>query len=165
MDNSKLENIGNIQLFHILRYVNEHHEYNQFSFDDIESDKFKHNCDLACKIMGINDVQFIDYNFILSILIINKNYDFNSKKPTGVIEKPTPNLYSFDIDEYRREYVRISYKHEITSYLVELIQPTITSMENDSDFDYYDGVESDRDYYDGETTDTKFDKSSIRKLK
>jgi hypothetical protein len=74
-------------------------------------------------------------------------------------------LYSFDIDEYRTEYVRISYKHEITSYLVELIKPTFTSMENDSAFDYYDGVESDRDYYDGETTDTKFDKDSIRILK
>lgn len=165
MEISRLVNIGNTQLFHILRYVNENHEYNQFSFDDIESDKFKYNCDLACKIMGVNDVDFIDYNFILATLIINNNYDFNSKKPTGIIEKPTAHLYSFDIDEYRTEFVRKTYKHEMTSYLVELIEPTTVSMEGEGVLSYFDGQETDTDYYDGETTDIKFDKSSIRKLK
>jgi hypothetical protein len=165
MEISKLENIGNVQLFFILKFVNENHSYNKYSFDDIEDDDFKGNCDSACKVAGIGDIDFVDYNFILATLIINKNYDFTSSKPTGIIEKPTAHLYSFDIDEHRVEYVRRSYKHEITSYLVELIRPTVDSMENEGAFDYYDGQETDTDYYDGETTDIKFDKSSIRKLK
>ena len=165
MEISKLENIGNTQLFFILKFVNENHSYNEYSFDDIENSDFKENCDSACKIAGIGDIDFIDYNFILASLIINKNYDFTSSKPTGVIEKPIPHLYSFDFDEHRTEYVRRTYQHEMTSYLVGLIRPTIHSMENEGVFEYYDGKETDVDYYDGETTDIIFDRDSIKRLK
>ena len=86
MEISKLENIGNTQLFFILKFVNENHSYNEYSFDDIENSDFKENCDSACKIAGIGDIDFIDYNFILASLIINKNYDFTSSKPTSITE-------------------------------------------------------------------------------
>jgi hypothetical protein len=161
MENSTLEKIGNAQLFYLLQYVIENNEYNKFSFDDIEDVIFKENCDFACKMVGVSDVNFIDYNFILATLIINKNYDFNSKKPTGIIEKPKPHLYSFDIDEDRTEFVMRSYRHKMTSYLVELLIPTFNSMDQDGAIDYYSGKETEVTYYDGETNSVKLDKDSI----
>jgi hypothetical protein len=165
MENSVLEKIGNSQLFFILKYIVDNHPYNKFSFDDIQDDEFKENCDLSCKLVGIGKIYYIDYNFILATLIINKNYDFTTSRPIGVIEKPKPKLYSFEIDEFRVEYVKRTYENEMTSYLGELIEPTYNSMINDGTFDYYDGREINTDYYNGETTDVNFDKKSITKIK
>lgn len=165
MEKSKLENISNVKLFFLLKYIVENYDYNVFDFDDIGNDRFLSLCGKASLLVGITNIDYIDYNYILSILILNKKFDFTTKKPEGTLVRPSVGLYSFDIDEHRTEYVRRTYNHEIESYLPELIEPMIGSMENEGDFDYYDGHEADTDYYDGETTDINFDKRSIRKIK
>jgi hypothetical protein len=167
MEKSMLENIGNSQLFFILYMVNENHEYNKFSLDDITDDKFIRNCDRACKYVGIDisGIDYVDYNFILATLLINEDYDFTSPKPSGVIKKPTSDLYSFDINEHRVEYVTRTYQHEVTSYLTELTEPTINAMLNNDTIEYYNGYETNTNYYDGETTDVDLDSNSIKKIK
>jgi hypothetical protein len=165
MERSKLENIGNTQLFFLLKKVKDEYYYNKIGYDEIEDSSFLESCDTAGRIVGITDLDFLDYNYINASLILNQDFNFDSSKPDGTLLKPKPSYYSFDIDEFRTEQVRRTYTHESTSYLPELLKPMIDKMETEGVFDYYDGGESDVDYYDGETTDVKFDKSSIRQIK
>lgn len=165
MEKSKFENIGNTQLFFTLKFIVENTSSSRFDYSDIEDSSFRSDCDNAGSIVGITGLDFIDYNYLLSVLLLNKNFDYTTKKPEGTLVRPSVGLYSFDIDEHRTEFVRRTYTHEVESYLPELIQPMTRGMEDEGVFEYYDGRETDTDYYDGETTDVIFDKSSVRKIK
>jgi hypothetical protein len=165
MEKSKFENIGNTQLFFTLKFIVENTSSSRFDYSDIEYSSFRSDCDNASSIVGITGLDFIDYNYLLAVLLLNKNFDYTTKKPEGTLVRPSVGLYSFDIDEHRNEYVRRTYKHEVESYLPELIQPMIRGMEDEGVFEYYEGQETDTDYYDGETTDVNFDRSSVRKIK
>jgi len=165
MEKSKLENIGNTQLFFLLKKVKDEYYYDKIGYGEIEDSHFLESCDTAGGIVGLTDLNFLDYNYINAAIILNQNFNFDSSKPDGTLVRPKPSYYSFDIDEFRTEYVRRTYTHESTSYLPELLKPMIDKMESEGVFDYYDGGESDTDYYDGETTDVKFDKNSVRKIK
>lgn len=169
IEESQLEKIGNVQLFFLLKNVI---AITRFSVKEFVRDKYIMednnyivNCDSAGKIMGIELNYPLDHNYILSTLRKNPEYDFNSAKPNGEIKRPEAHLYSFDYDEHRTEYVRRTYRHEITSYSEELVIPTVKSMEGEGSFEYYEGREVDVDYYDGETTDSDIDSSSVTKIK
>ena len=165
MEKSKFENIGNTQLFFTLKFIVENTSSSRFYYSDIEYSEFRRDCDNAGSVVGITDLDFIDYNYLLAVLLLNKDFDYTTKKPEGTLVRPSVSTYSFDIDEHRTEFVRRTYKHEMESYLPELIQPMIEGMEDEGAFEYYDGQETYTDYYDGETTDIIFDKSSVRKIK
>ena len=163
MEKSRLENIGNVQLYFLLKSVID--LYSGKIGNEIGDEEFRDACDNAGKIIGLTNLDYLDYNYINACIIINNNFDFTTPKPLGVLKRPEAGLYSFDIDEHRIENVRRTYTHEMTSYLEQLLNPMVTGMEQDGNFDYYEGRESDVDYYDGETTDIIFDKKSIRKIK
>lgn len=163
-ENSKLETIGNVQLFFILKNVAKENDYNYFDRGKIENDDFMVDCDSSAKLTGIEDLTYVDYNYILACLIINDDFNFEASKPEGVLKRPEASLYFFDIDEDRTEHVRRTYRHKMVSYMPELVVPTFRGMDYNGDIDYYSGEEVDADYYDGETTSVDIDKSSVTKI-
>jgi hypothetical protein len=155
MERSQLENIGNTQLFFLIKSIANEHSLSDIYRDIyiMDDNSFISACDDAGKIVGLELDFAIDHNYLAATIKLNySDFDFST----------SAHLYRFDIDEYRIEHVRRTYSHEMTSYSKELIKSTVDSMENEGTFDYYDGDEIDVDYYDGETTDVKFDKDSIR---
>ncbi len=166
MERSKLENIGNTQLYFVLkRIVNEFGDDYDFDENDIDRSDFKDECETACKIVGMSEPDYIDYNYILSTLMLNDGFDYSQNKVTGTLNRPEVGLFSFDYDEIRVETVRTTYTHEISSYGRNLVFPTVESMQSDGVFDYYEGSESDRDFIDGETTDANLDYKSLKQIK
>jgi len=162
MEKSKLENIGNTQLFYLLK-----------SFISITNDlspqmddyNLSNNCDEASQIVGVELTFPVDQNYIVATLRLNSSYDFSTQKPNGEIKRPSFGLYEFDIDEHRSEQVRRTYRHTIVSYDKSLVIPTGQMAEGEGWLDYTDGREVDVDYYDGETTDVNYDNSSVTKIK
>jgi len=161
MEKSILENIGNVQLFFLLKEImlvlnNNIPEMNDYGFAD--------SCDKAGKIVGI-ELTYEDYNYIVATLKMNEGFDYSTKKPSGELERPIAAVYWFDVDEHRTESVRRTYRHKMLSYDIDLLIPTAELLQGDGNFGYYDGREVDVDYYDGETNSVEFDRSSIVKIK
>jgi hypothetical protein len=121
MEKSKLENIGNVQLFFLLKKImlvlNDNiPEMNDYGFADL--------CDEAGKIVGL-ELTYEDYNYIVATLKMNEGFDYSTKKPTDELERPIGAIYSFDVDEHRTESVRRTYRHKMLSYDIDLIIPTV----------------------------------------
>jgi len=165
MTKSQLENMGNIQLFYFIKNIG-----NNYSILDIIKDSavmedrdFTDACYESSKIMSI-DLDFPeDFNYIASVIKLNKTFDFTTQRPQGTLLRPTAKEFRFDIDESRTEYVTRTYRNHVTSYSGELVLTTIRSL-NDSGFEYWSGEMVGEDVYDGDTTEVKIDKNSIEKI-
>ena len=161
MEKSKLENIGNTQLFYLLKgFIS----ISQESNPDMDDYNLADNCDEASRIVGLELSYPIDQNYIVATLKLNQNYDFSTQKPNGEIKRPSPGVYEYDIDEHRVENVRRTYRHSMVSYDENLVIPTSVMAEGEGWLDYTDGREVDVDYYDGETTDVSYDYNSVTKI-
>ena len=85
MERSKLENVGNTQLYFVLKRVIE--EYDEpIGSDSIEDSSFMDVCETSCKIVGIGGPYYIDYNYILATLLLNKGFDYSENKVSGTIK-------------------------------------------------------------------------------
>lgn len=165
MTKSKLENIGNVQLFYFIKSIG-----NTYSVSDIiknsevmEDNDFIDACYDSARIMSL-DLDFPeDFNYIASVVKLNKTFDFTTQRPQGTLSRPTAKKFRFDIDESRTEYVTRTYRNNVTSYSGELVLTTIRSL-HDSGFDYWGGDMVGEDFYNGETTDVKIDKTSIERI-
>ena len=165
-DKSKLENFSNTEIFYLLKSIS--NEY-ILGIGDIVNDRdiiqdysFQNSCDSAGRLMGLDMEYPTDYNYITATIKLNPNYDFSSNRPSGPLQRPKGNIYSYEISEFRIEHVRRDYRHEIISYSKDLIVSTVESMLGEGALDIYEGVETGEDNYDGETVDEKIDKDSIR---
>jgi len=154
MEKSKLENVSDKLLFYLLKGVSE-------SGGDIYDRNYYDVCFSAAKMVGFNLEDSIDVNYIASTLKLNDNYDFNIFEPTNKLKRPIASIYKLDTTESRTEYVNRIYRNFITSYDMDLVIPTI---DNTTDWEYYDGEMILEDYYDGETTDVDSEVSSIKKI-
>jgi hypothetical protein len=164
MKKSSLEGLSNSHLFFILKIIVKEHPVNTFTPNDIGDEEFIDLCVKACKIMGINTGDYIDCNYILATLIINRKFDFTTQKPSGTIIKPKIDNYSFDIKETRSEVVVRTYRHKTTSYLSDLVIPYSTLKYNNDELDIWTGKEVDVEYIDGETDSVDFEGDSVTKL-
>jgi hypothetical protein len=165
MVKSKLEGIGNMQLFFILKYIKNEYHNNTFKPSDILNDEFIEICETSCKIVGVNNIDTLDLNFILATLLINNKYDFSTRLPVIPIKKPIIGTYSFEITDWVIEKYRRIYRHTTESYLDVLVRPTVKLEEESGDFISYEGDEIDNEVYDGDTIDSVFDEDSIVKIK
>lgn len=162
---SQLENLKDVQLFYLLKSVgNEHHSGIEDIISDpniMEDSSFHDSCDSAGRLMGLDMEYPTDYNYIAATIKLNPEYDFDTNRPSGPIQRPKGSVYKYDIDEFRIEHVRRTYQHKVISYSKDLVKSTAQSMLDEGSIDVYEGEEIDVDYYDGETTDVKIDKNSI----
>lgn len=162
MEYSKLENIGNAQLFYLLKsFISISND----STPEMDDYNLSNNCEEASRIVGIELTFPVDQNYIVATLRLNKNYDFSTQKPSGEIKRPSSGVYEFDVDEHRSEQVRRTYRHTMVSYDKSLVIPTGQMAEGEGWFDYTEGREVDVEYYDGETTDVNYDHDSVTKIK
>ena len=165
-DKSQLENLKDVQLFYLLKSVgNEHHS----GIEDIvidrnimEDSSFHDSCDSAGRLMGLDMEYPTDYNYIAATIKLNPDYDFDTNRPSGPLQRPKGNIYSYEISEFRIEHVRRDYRHEIISYSKDLIISTVEDMLSQGSLDIYEGLETGEDNYDGETVYEKIYKDSIR---
>lgn len=168
MVKSMFEDMNNSRLFFMLKLISKDHGYASFDFNDIQESSFKDSCDNAGVMLGISkrNMKYIDYNYLLSVLLLNKGFDFTNKTPSGILTRPpSVSLYQFHVDEHRMEYVVRTYSHEVESYLPEIIEPMVRGMEDDAEFDYYSGKEINVEYLDGETNDVVFFWDDLKKIK
>lgn len=167
IEKSKFENVGNIQLFFTLKIIIKEYKYSSRFFDinTISESDFYDSCDIASKSVGVGDITFIDYNYLLSVLLLNAGFDFDEKKPNGTLVRPSVSRYSFDTVEEYTSYGTRTYRNELESYLEELVIPMVIGMEGEGSLDYYDGDVIDDDIFDGETTNYKINKGSVVKIK
>lgn len=161
MEKSKLENIGNTQLFYLLKsFVSISDETNP----DMDDYNLSNNCDEASRIVGIELTFPVDQNYIVATLHLNSGYDFSTQKPNGEIKRPSFGLYEFDVDEHRTEQVIRTYRHTMVSYDESLVISTCQMAEGEGWFDYTEGKEVDVEGYDGETTEVNYDNRSVTKI-
>lgn len=167
MERSELEKINNNELFYILKLINKYFDFKYVygNKEIIEDSDFIDSCDTSGRIVGMELSYPLDHVYLASTIQINPSYDFSNSKPSGTIVRPKGSSYEFDLDEFRTEYVRRTYKHEIISYSEDLVIPLIEFYLDDGIIDVYDGIEQPGDTYDSELDDIKLDKDSIRKIR
>jgi len=112
------------------------------------------------KTMGIGNISFIDINFAFELY--RKNIDDDFQIP---LDRPKAGLYSIDIDTHSTEYVRRTYRHEISCYDESSVYELFKYMFYQGDFSAYDGDEVDYDTYDSQTDEETVDKNSVKKIK
>lgn len=159
MEQSKLENIPDKILYLIIKKINDSINI------DLEDSDFIEESDSIAKIMGIGNLDYIDYNYIASTFELNTPSFWEKDKLEGEINRPKPKLYLYDWYERKIETVETTYRLQQTSYSSKLVEDTIRMIDNDGNLEWYDGKEIDREYIDGETTDSGFIRGSIRERK
>lgn len=165
IERSKFENVGNVQLFFTLKIIIKEYKYSSFGVNTMSENNFYGSCDIASKTVGVGDITFIDYNYLLSVLLLNEGFDFDEKKPKGTLVRPSISKYSFEVDEHYSAFGRRTYQNTLESYLTELVIPMAKGMDGEGAFDYYDGDLVSDNIYDAETTDMSYDKDSVVKIK
>ena len=169
METSKLEKIGNVQLFFLLKQLISSYDYTVKDIikdsEIIEDSSFLDACESAGNVIGIDIEYPIDNNYLAATIKLNGKFDYTTSKPSKELLRPVASLYSYDFTENRTEYVLRTYRNTLTSYSPDLVKTTAESMESEGYMYYGDGHEVHVDFYDGETNDVSFDDLSIRKIK
>jgi len=85
-------------------------------------------------------LDYIDIDFIFNLYVLNVD-KITTNKAFVDLTIPEPKLYSYDVSENRVQYVEIVYRNTMTSYSKHSVTPIIELLQNDGNFDYYDGTE------------------------
>ena len=89
---------------------------------------------------GKKSLDYIDIDFIFNLYVLNVD-KITTNKAFVDLTIPEPKLYSYDVAENRVQYVEIVYRNTMTSYSKHSVMPIIELLQNDGNFDYYDGNE------------------------
>ena len=163
MEGSKLETLSDrvlSQFFIQLRKIYDEEFSNSPHTPLIEEDSFTDACDTVSNMFGVAPCDWIDLDYILTIIETNHNIN------EGVITKrPKIGNYTFDIDVHENVSQRVTYRHRSESYSPSTLLQIAKKMEYDGDISVWDGEHVDTDVYDSETSDIKYDKDSITKIR
>ncbi len=156
MEKSNLEKLNDKILVILLKEIQRELDgESEPQFEDFDAAAFD-----ALKTMGLSNKSYIDYNFAFELY--KKNIDNDFQIP---LIRPKLGLYSIDVDVDSREYIRRTYRHEISCYDESSVYELFNNIFNKGDISAYDGDEVDYDMYDSETNEEKVDKDSIKKIK
>ena len=163
MEGSKLEALSDrilSQFFIQLRKMYDEELSNSPHNSLVEEDGFIDACDTVSNMFGVAPCDYIDLDYIITI--IDTNHNINE----GVIAKrPKIGKYTFEIDVHETLSQRVTYKHRSESYSPTTLIQIAKKMEYDGDINVYDGEHVDTDVYDSETHEVKYDKDSIKKIR
>ena len=111
---------------------------------------------------NLGNLDMLDYTFILSLYDLNyenilsgDDYDLN---------RPRMKTYEYDIDTFFTEYVRRTYRHQISSYDGDLVEKLVENGIDEGYIDSFDGEEMDVEYFDSEMTDVRIDEDSFTEI-
>lgn len=156
MEKSNLEKVNDKILVILLKEIQRELDgETEPEFEDFDAAAFD-----ALKTMGLGNNSYIDYNFAFELY--KKNIDNDFQIP---LIRPKVGLYSIDVDVNSTEYVRRTYRHEISCYDESSVYELFSNILGEGDISVYDGDEIDYDVYDSETNDETVDNNSVRKIK
>lgn len=156
MEKSNLEKVNDKILVILLKEIQRELDgETEPEFDEFDAAAFD-----ALKTMGLSNKSYIDYNFTFELY--KKNIDNDFQIP---LIRPKVGLYSIDVDVNSTEYVRRTYRHEISCYDESSVYELFSNILGEGDISVYDGDEIDYDVYDSETNDETVDNNSVRKIK
>lgn len=156
MEKSNLEKVNDKILVILLKEIQRELDgETEPEFEDFDAAAFD-----ALKTMGLSNKSYIDYNFAFELY--KKNIDNDFQIP---LIRPKVGLYSIDVEVNSTEYVRRTYRHEISCYDESSVYELFSNILGEGDISVYDGDEIDYDVYDSETNDETVDNNSVRKIK
>jgi hypothetical protein len=163
MEKSKLEALSDrilSQFFIQLRKIYDEELSNSPYNPLIKQYSFTDACDTVSNMFGVAPCDYIDLDYILTIIETNRNIN------EGVITKrPKIGGYTFDIDVHENVSQRVTYKHQSESYSPSTLLQIVKKMEYEGDINVWDGELVDTDIYESEINDIEYDKDSITKIR
>ena len=143
MDNSFLESLSQKLLYTILYLAKTSLDGEKVVLNDIEHSYIVETFESAIKsAIGTEkrNLDYLDIDFIFNLYVLNVD-KITTNKAFVDLTIPEPKLYSYDVSENRVQYVEIVYRNTMTSYSKHSVAPIIELLQNDGNFDYYDGTE------------------------
>lgn len=143
MDNSFLESLSQKLLYTILYMAKKSFDGEKVVLNDIEHSYVVENFESAINsVIGRSKISldYIDIDFIFNLYVLNVD-KITTNKAFADLTIPEPKEYSYDVSENRVQYVETVYRNTITSYSKHSVSPIIQLLQDDGNFDYYDGTE------------------------
>jgi hypothetical protein len=143
MEKSYLESLSQKLLYTILYVAKTSLDDEKVVLNDIEHSYIVETFESAIKsAIGTEKrgLDYIDIDFIFNLYVLNVD-KITTNKAFVDLTIPEPKLYSYDVAENRVQYVETVYRNTITSYSKHSVMPIIELLQNDGNFDYYDGNE------------------------
>jgi hypothetical protein len=143
MEKSFLESLSQKLLYTILYLAKTSLDGEKVVLNDIEHSYIVETFESAIKsAIGTEkrNLDYLDIDFIFNLYVLNVD-KITTNKAFVDLTIPEPKLYSYDVAENRVQYVEIVYRNTMTSYSKHSVMPIIELLQNDGNFDYYDGTE------------------------
>jgi len=114
--------------------------------------------DDSIKPLGFNSTDYIEDEFLYEIVRLNLQ-DITYGSLSGQLVRPELIKYEFDTDVTETVYQKQIWRNTISSYgnPYDLIK----AIDNNGDFEYYDGRVIDTDIFDSSTDEIRIDRSSF----
>jgi len=143
MEKSYLESLSQKLLYTILYVAKTSFDGEKIVLNDIEHSYIVETFESAINSAigrSKKTLDYIDIDFIFNLYVLNVD-KITTNKAFVDLTIPEPKLYSYDVSENRVQYVEIVYRNTMTSYSKHSVTPIIELLQNDGNFDYYDGTE------------------------
>jgi hypothetical protein len=143
MEKSYLESLSQKLLYTILYVAKTSLDGEKVVLNDIEHSYIVETFESAINSAigtGKKSLDYIDIDFIFNLYVLNVD-KITTNKAFADLTIPEPKEYSYDVAEYRVQYVETTYRNTITSYSKHSVAPIIQLSQDDGNFDYYDGTE------------------------
>ena len=158
---SELEKISDRIMFQIIKEVARNCESEGISFGSINSEVSDVIKD-TLKIFGVIDrIQYIDDDYIWALVNLNKD-KLSDDKLTGNLIKPELKKYEFNIEVSETIYQTQTWRDTVESYGDPY--SLVRVMEENSDWDYYNGREIFTDIHDSETNEIRINRKSFTEI-
>jgi hypothetical protein len=158
---SELEKIPDRAMFQILKQVARNCESEGISFGGINSEVSDVIKD-TLKIFGVVDkIRFIDEDYVWVVVNLNKD-KLGEDKLTGNLIKPELKKYEFNIEVSETIYQTQTWRDTVESYGDPY--SLVRVMEENSDWDYYNGREIFTDIHDSETNEIRINHKSFTEI-
>lgn len=158
---SELEKISDRIMFQIIKEVARNCESEGISFGRISSEVSDVIRD-SLKIFGVIDkIDYTDEDYVWAVVNLNKD-KLNEDKLIGNLIKPELKKYEFNIEVNETVYQTQTWRDTVESYgdpysLVRI-------MEENADWDYFNGREIYTDIYDSETNEISINRKSFNEI-
>jgi hypothetical protein len=158
---SELEKIPDRIMHQIIKQVARNCESEGISFGRINAE-VSEVINSSLKIFGIIDrIDYTDEDYVWALVNLNKD-KLGEDKLTGNLIKPELKKYEFNIEVNETVYQTQIWRDTVESYgdpysLVRI-------MEENADWDYFNGREIDTDIHDSETNDIRINRKSFNEI-
>jgi hypothetical protein len=158
---SELEKIPDRIMHQIIKQVARNCESEGISFGRINAE-VSEVINSSLKIFGIIDrIDYTDEDYVWAVVNLNKD-KLGEDKLIGNLIKPELKKYEFNIEVNETVYQTQIWRDTVESYgdpysLVRI-------MEENADWDYFNGREIDTDIHDSETNDIRINRKSFNEI-